>query len=62
MLENTKFREAQENRMLIKEFDAKTMEKMVEFIHSDEIKDFEGKEAELYKISDKYQIKSLKVG
>ena len=62
MLENNNFKETLENRMLIEDFDSETVEKMMEFLHTGKIKDFEGKEAELYKVSDKYQIKSLKVG
>ena len=60
MLENNNFKETRENRMIIEDFDSETVEKMIEFFHTDRIKGFEGKE--LYKISDKYQIKSLKVG
>lgn len=58
---SSNFKEGQENRVNIDDFEPEIIEKMIEFCETDKIEESQGYELGLYKIARKYQIESFMV-
>ena len=56
------YKEVQENRMEITDFEPKIVKKMIEFFETDNVQETAEDEVELYKIANKYEFVSFMVG